>query len=58
MIGFKIINIADLHSFLAVVELHSISFAAKKLHITQPALSKRIRKLELEWNTQLLFLQD
>lgn len=53
MIGFKIMNIADLQSFLAVVELHSISLAAKKLHITQPALSKRIRKLESEWNTQL-----
>lgn len=46
-------NIADLHSFLAVVELHSISLAAKKLHITQPALSKRIKKLELEWDAQL-----
>ncbi|HFR4919354.1 TPA: LysR family transcriptional regulator, partial [Legionella pneumophila] len=53
MIGFKIMNIADLQSFLAVVELHSISLAAKKLHITQPALSKRLRKLESEWNTQL-----
>lgn len=53
MIGFRIMNIADLQSFLAVVELHSISLAAKKLHITQPALSKRIRKLESEWNTQL-----
>ncbi|KTC89079.1 LysR family transcriptional regulator [Legionella cincinnatiensis] len=46
-------NITDLQSFLAVVELHSISLAAKKLHITQPALSKRIKKLESEWNTQL-----
>ncbi|WP_058499529.1 LysR family transcriptional regulator [Legionella gratiana] len=46
-------KITDLQSFLAVVEFHSISLAAKKLHITQPALSKRIRKLESEWNTQL-----
>ncbi|KTD59325.1 LysR family transcriptional regulator [Legionella santicrucis] len=46
-------NITDLQSFLAVVELHSISLAAKKLHITQPALSKRIKKLESEWNSQL-----
>ncbi len=50
---FKVMNITDLQSFLAVVELHSISLAAKKLHVTQPALSKRIKKLESEWNAQL-----
>ncbi len=46
-------NISELQSFLAIVEYHSISLAAKKLHISQPALSKRIKKLEAHWNTPL-----
>lgn len=33
-------------AFLAVAELESFSLAAERLHITQPAVSKRIRQLE------------
>ena len=36
----------QINAFLAVAELESFSQAAEKLHITQPAVSKRIRQLE------------
>ena len=36
----------QINAFLAVAELESFSLAAEKLHITQPAVSKRIRQLE------------
>ncbi len=39
-------DIVDLKSFLAVVKYWSITLAAKKLYITQSAMSKRIQKLE------------
>lgn len=39
-------DIQGLSAFLAVVELGSFSDAAVRLHITQPAVSKRIRTLE------------
>ncbi len=35
-----------INAFLAVAELESFSLAAERLHITQPAVSKRIRQLE------------
>lgn len=41
-------NIDKLHYFLAVAELGNITRAAEKLHITQPALSKVIRRIEEE----------
>ncbi len=37
---------SQIRAFLAVAELESFSLAAEKLHITQPAVSKRIRQLE------------
>lgn len=46
----------DTHSlmaFLAVIEQGSFSLAAQKLHLTQPAVSKRIRSLETQLNTRL-----
>ncbi|QEY52115.1 LysR family transcriptional regulator [Legionella longbeachae] len=46
-------NIIELKSFLAVVEYHSISLASKKLCVTQPAMTKRIQKLESELGVQL-----
>ena len=46
-------QIAQIHAFLAVAELASFSLAAEKLHITQPAVSKRIRQLEDSINTTL-----
>jgi DNA-binding transcriptional LysR family regulator len=36
----------QINAFLAIAELESFSLAAEKLHITQPAVSKRIRQLE------------
>ena len=39
-------QINQINAFLAVAELESFSLAAERLHITQPAVSKRIRQLE------------
>ncbi len=46
-------QLAQIHAFLAVAELESFSLAAEKLHLTQPAISKRIRQLESELRTEL-----
>ncbi len=46
-------QIAQIHAFLAVAELASFSLAAEKLHITQPAVSKRIKQLEDSIKTTL-----
>ena len=43
----------QINTFLAVAELESFSLAADKLHITQPAVSKRIRQLEINMNAEL-----
>ena len=40
------INLNDLQAFLAVAECQSFSKAAERLHLTQPAVSKRIQALE------------
>jgi len=42
-----------LTAFLAVVESGSFSEAAHRLHLTQPAVSKRIRSLENQLNARL-----
>ena len=42
-----------IHAFLAVAELESFSLAAERLHITQPAVSKRIRQLENNIRSEL-----
>lgn len=39
-------QINQIDAFLAVAELESFSLAAESLHITQPAVSKRIQQLE------------
>ncbi len=39
-------EILDLRAFQAVVELESFHRAAEALHISQPALTRRIQKLE------------
>jgi len=39
-------QINQINAFLAIAELESFSLAAEKLHVTQPAVSKRIRQLE------------
>lgn len=47
-------EIANLKAFVAVAELSSFSLAAKQLFLTQPAVSKRVKALEIELDTQLL----
>ena len=47
----------ELMAFVAVVELRSFSAAAEKLHITQPALSRRIANIENEVGDILLLRQ-
>lgn len=46
-------NIEDLNAFLCVAKHRSFSFAALELHLTQPAVSKRIAALEANLGTQL-----
>lgn len=46
-------QINQIKAFLTVVELESFSLAAERLHITQPAVSKRIRQLEINVGTEL-----
>ena len=46
-------QINQIDAFLAVAELGSFSLAAEQLHITQPAVSKRIRQLEISIDTEL-----
>ncbi len=43
-----------LQTFLTVVELRSYTLAAQALHITQPAVSQHIRKLEEHYGVQLI----
>ncbi len=47
-------DIADLRTFLKVAETGSFSKAAEQLHVTQPAISKRLASLEQQLNTSLL----
>lgn len=46
-------EINNLKAFLAVTESNSFSQAAEKLHLTQPAISKRIAALEESLDTRL-----
>ncbi len=46
-------NFSDLSTFLAVADAASFSLAAEHLHITQPAVSKRIQALESELDMRL-----
>ena len=46
-------QLSQINAFLAVAELQSFSLAAERLHITQPAVSKRIRQLEENMKTTL-----
>jgi DNA-binding transcriptional LysR family regulator len=47
------VDIQALQTFVAVAEQASISRAAESLHLTQPAVSKRIASLEAELGTAL-----
>lgn len=46
-------DIANLHAFIVVAQTASFSQAAEQLHLTQPAVSKRIAALEENLNTRL-----
>jgi len=51
--SFEVPNLTLLRHFVAVAEDRGISKAAKRLRISQPALSKNIRRLEEMLGTQL-----
>ncbi len=46
-------DLANLNAFIAVAETHSFSLAAERLHLTQPAVSKRIAALEAQLDVRL-----
>jgi DNA-binding transcriptional LysR family regulator len=46
-------DIASLRAFITVADSGSFSLAADRLHLTQPAVSKRVAILEAELNTRL-----
>ena len=46
-------DIANLHAFIAIAETGSFSLAAEQLHLTQPAVSKRIAGLEQQLDVRL-----
>jgi DNA-binding transcriptional LysR family regulator len=47
------VQLSQINAFLTIAELESFSLAAERLHITQPAVSKRIRQLEQSMKTSL-----
>src|SRR5215204_3022742 len=46
MVSIPIMNVDDVRTFVAVVESGSISAAARELHLTQPAVTRRVQRLE------------
>ncbi|MEM7098330.1 MAG: LysR family transcriptional regulator [Pseudomonadota bacterium] len=46
-------NFNDIQAFIAVAEQKSFSAAAEHLHLTQPAVTKRVQNLESSYNTAL-----
>jgi DNA-binding transcriptional LysR family regulator len=44
----------DVRTFVAVIEFGSISAAARELHLTQPAVSRRVQRLENAIGTPLI----
>jgi LysR family transcriptional regulator, nitrogen assimilation regulatory protein len=47
-------ELRDLRSLIGIAETGSLSAAARKLHLTQPALSASLRRLEDELNVKLV----
>ena len=47
------VDIAALQAFISVAQCESFSRASEALHLTQPAVSKRVAALEKELSTQL-----
>ncbi|KTD06688.1 LysR family transcriptional regulator [Legionella gratiana] len=50
-------DIIEIKSFLAVIEYRSFTLAAKMVHITQSAMSKRIQKIENELGVRLFIVE-
>ena len=48
------LNLDQLRALLEVVELGSFSAAARRLNLTQPAISLQIRELERRFGVQLI----
>ncbi|WP_137885398.1 LysR family transcriptional regulator [Pseudomonas sp. 2FE] len=46
-------DLASLNAFIAIAETGSFSAAGERLHLTQPAISKRIASLEQQLNVRL-----
>ena len=46
-------NIQQLKALLAVIETGSLNKAAQQLHVSQPALTKSIQRLEAEVGVRL-----
>src|SRR3954470_13931480 len=40
------LDLADLRAFVVVADLRSLRYAAEAIHLSQPALSRRVEKLE------------
>lgn len=53
-LGGAAVDWIDLHSFITVAREKSISKASQKLHLTQPTLTTRLKKLEQELGIPLL----
>jgi DNA-binding transcriptional LysR family regulator len=47
-------ELAELETFMAVIELGSFSLAAKKLHVSQPSVTGRVQRLESTLRVKLL----
>ena len=50
-------DLANLNAFIAIAEAGSFSEAAERLHLTQPAVSKRIAGLEQQYAQQRLQIE-
>lgn len=46
-----------LRTYIRVVELQSFTKAAEELHISQPAVSLQLKKLEEIYETELIYRQ-
>lgn len=46
-------DITTLRNFLAVAEMGNMTYASESLHISQPALSMQIKRLEEELGSKL-----
>jgi LysR family transcriptional regulator, regulator of abg operon len=54
LVIIKVMKIANLQALVAAIDHGSLRHAARNLGLTQPALSKSIRDLEMELGTRLL----